>query len=56
MNAAKYLGVLLMLVGVLFLAIPYFGGFESNGTLWTGLIIEIIGFIIHIVINKKAGA
>ncbi|WP_380077026.1 hypothetical protein [Falsiporphyromonas endometrii] len=55
-NFMKYLGAIVMLIGVLFLAVPYFAGIESNATLWTGLILEIIGFVGHIVLNRRAGA
>ncbi|WP_329904281.1 hypothetical protein [Porphyromonas pogonae] len=49
----KYLGVVILLVGVLVLAIPALTNTSSNGTLWTGLILIIAGFFTHIFINRK---
>lgn len=50
----NYLGPIVMLVGVLFFAVPYFADVISNATLWTGLIITVVGFFLHIFINKRA--
>lgn len=49
----KYSGIIVLLIGVLFLVIPFFAEFENNITLLTGWILIIVGFIGYIVINKK---
>ncbi|GAD05712.1 hypothetical protein [Porphyromonas crevioricanis] len=51
----KILGIIVMLVGVLFLAVPYFMNTTSNVTLFAGLILVVLGFIAHIIINRIAG-
>lgn len=50
----KNLGVIILLIGVLILAIPTFTGGMSNTILLTGLGVILLGYIGHIVINKKA--
>lgn len=49
----KYLGSILILVGVALLALYYFGNLQSNTVLASAGIIMIIGCITHIVINRK---
>ncbi len=49
----KYLGSILILVGVALLAFYYFGKMPSNMILASAGIIMVIGFITHIVINKR---
>lgn len=49
----KNLGVIVLLIGVIILAVPAINGGLSNSILLTGLGIIILGYIGHIVINKK---
>ncbi len=49
----KYLGSILVLVGVALLAFYYFGKTQSNITLAAAGIVMFIGLIAHIWINKK---
>jgi hypothetical protein len=49
----KYSGIFIQLIGVLFLAIPFFGKFQSNTTLLTGWVLVLLGFVLYIVINKR---
>ena len=55
MNALKYLGILLLFIGVAVLAVPTFLGKSSNVILMVGLITVIAGFFSHILLNKKIG-
>lgn len=48
----KNLGVIILLIGVAILAVPAFSGSTTNTTLMSGLLVIIIGYISHIVINK----
>lgn len=50
----KNLGVIVLLIGVAILAVPAMTGGMSNAILLTGLGVIILGYIGHIVINKKA--
>ncbi|MCC8133015.1 MAG: hypothetical protein LUG96_07065 [Tannerellaceae bacterium] len=50
----KYAGVLVLLIGVLILAVPALTGGMTNTLLLTGLGVILLGYIGHIVINKKA--
>ncbi|MGV8963617.1 MAG: hypothetical protein ACOH2V_09590 [Candidatus Saccharimonadaceae bacterium] len=50
---AKYIGVLVMIIGVLILAIPFLSGAApSNPTLLVGLLTIIEGFLGHMFINN----
>ncbi len=49
----KNLGVILLLVGVIILAVPALTGGMTNGILIAGLGVIILGYLGHIVINKK---
>lgn len=49
----KNLGIIVLLIGVIILAIPTMAGGMNNTILITGLVIIIVGYISHIVINKK---
>ncbi len=49
---AKYSGVLVMIIGVLVLAIPFFGGTTNNTNLLIGLLLVIEGFMGHIYVNN----
>lgn len=54
-NLLKYIGSLILFIGVLIIAIPEFMHQSSNTSLITGLILVIVGFVLHIVLNRKAG-
>ncbi len=49
----KNLGVIILLIGVLIMAVPAFTGSSSNTTLGAGLAVIIIGYLSHILINKR---
>ena len=49
----KNLGVIVLLIGVIILAVPAINGGLSNTILLTGLGVIILGYIGHIVINKR---
>lgn len=49
---AKYSGALVMFVGVLVLAIPYFQGTGTNTSLIIGLLLVIEGFLGYIYVNN----
>ncbi len=49
----KYLGSILILVGVAILAIYYFGDHSSNLFLAAAGIIMVIGCVTHIVLNRN---
>ena len=49
----KSIGVILLLVGVGILAIPAFSETRNNTFLAVGLLMVILGFIAHIILNKK---
>ncbi len=49
----KYLGVIILLIGVIILAIPALTTGTSNALLGTGLGVILLGYIAHIVINKR---
>ena len=53
MSALKYLGVLILLIGVAILIVPTLIGIPSNTYLLIGMAIVIIGFLGHIILNKK---
>jgi len=48
----KYLGALLVLCGVICLAIYYFAA-PTNTLLWLSLVLELVGILAYIIINKK---
>lgn len=50
----RYIGVILVIIGVLVIAIPAFTGGNSNASLIVGLLLEIVGFVFHIVLNRVA--
>lgn len=43
----------MLIVGELFLIIPFFTKIQNNITLLAGFILIIVGFVFHILINKK---
>lgn len=49
---AKYSGVIVMLIGVLFLVIPFFTGSTSNTNLMVGLVLVVEGFLGYIFVNN----
>ncbi len=49
----KYLGVIILLIGVVILAVPAINGGMSNTILMAGLGTILLGYIGHIVINKR---
>ncbi|WP_187117326.1 hypothetical protein [Parabacteroides bouchesdurhonensis] len=49
----KNLGVIVLLIGVIILAVPALTGGMNNGILLAGLGVILLGYIGHIVINKK---
>jgi hypothetical protein len=53
MNALKYLGVLVLLIGVGVLTVPTIIGNSSNTLLSVGLLLIIFGYFGHILLNKK---
>jgi uncharacterized membrane protein HdeD (DUF308 family) len=54
MSALKYLGILLLLIGVVTLTAPVLAGHPSNTFLLIGILTIIVGFVGHIVLNRKA--
>lgn len=55
MSALKYLGILILLIGVVVLAIPAMSGsMVSNSMLAIGLVLVILGYIAHIFLNKNS--
>ena len=50
----KNLGVIVLIIGVLILAVPTMTGGLSNNILLAGLGVIFLGYIGHIVINKRA--
>lgn len=48
----KYLGILVVVIGVLLLVIPAFLNSTSNTTLATAGVLMVVGLLAHIVINK----
>ena len=49
---AKYSGVIIMIIGVLILAIPFFSGTTTNTTLLIGLLLVIEGFLGYLFVNN----
>ena len=49
----KNLGVIVLLIGVIILAVPAITGGVTNTILIAGLAVIILGYVGHIVINKK---
>lgn len=49
---AKYIGVIVMIIGVIILAIPFLQGTNSNPSLLIGLLIIIEGFLGHLFVNN----
>ncbi len=49
---AKYIGVFVMLIGVAFLALPFFMGTTNNTNLIIGLVLVVEGLLGHIYVNN----
>lgn len=49
----KYLGVIILLVGVAVLALPFMQGIHSNTLLLVGMALIIGGFFTHIFMHRK---
>ena len=49
----KNLGGIVRLVGVVILAVPALTGGMTNAILLTGLVVIVIGYLSHIIINKR---
>ncbi len=47
----KYLGAILVICGVICLAVYYFA-LPANGLLVTALVLEVVGILGHIILNK----
>lgn len=55
MSALKYLGVLVLLIGVVILAIPAISrSAGSNVMLVLGLVLVLLGYVGHIILNKNS--
>ena len=55
MSALNYLGVLILLIGVICLAIPAISGSAGdNVMLVLGLVLVLLGYIGHIILNKNS--
>lgn len=54
-NLLKYLGAIILLIGVLVIAVPAFLKVTTNVTLGLGLCLVILGFVGHIVFNCRVG-
>lgn len=52
-NFVKYIGNLIVVIGVLILAVPKFMGTGSNTLLLSGLLTISIGIIVYIFINRN---
>lgn len=48
----RYVGIMLVLLGVFVLALYFFGLFDGNGALGTAAVLLVGGMIGHIVLNK----
>ncbi|NLX72636.1 MAG: hypothetical protein GXY94_04975 [Bacteroidales bacterium] len=51
-NFLKYLGIVLIFVGVLLLAIYTFQSHTENTLLLSSMLLVIIGILVHIITNK----
>ena len=52
----KYLGAIILLVGVLVLAIHAFTNSISDKSLMIGLFLVVVGFFAHIILGRRAKA
>lgn len=51
-NILKYLGIFVMLIGVIVLAVYHFGNYTSNALLITAGVLVVVGAIGHVLLNK----
>lgn len=51
-NLLKYLGALIILIGVVILAIYAFGGNPTNAKLVAAIVTMLVGFTVFIVTNR----
>ena len=49
---AKHSGVIVMIIGVLILALPFFSGTTNNTNLLIGLVLIVEGFLGHLYVNN----
>lgn len=49
----KYLGSILILIGVVVLALYFFGVSQANAMLASAGILMVVGLITHIVVNRR---
>lgn len=49
----SYLGIIVLLLGVVMLVVYNFIGTASNFLLWGSLIVMVIGLITYVLMNKK---
>lgn len=57
MNALRYLGVIVLLVGALILIyLGIAGTGQSNTGLVVGFVLVIVGYVLHIFLDKRAEA
>ena len=49
----KNCGIIVLIIGELFLIIPFFTKNQTNYTLLAGWILVLVGFILYLFINKK---
>jgi hypothetical protein len=52
-NLFKYLGVIILLIGVAILAVPAFLSGVNNTILLSGVGVIVLGYLAHIFLNKK---
>lgn len=50
----NYLGAIVLLIGVIVIAVPAFMKSHTNTTLIVGDLLVVIGFALHIWINKRS--
>ncbi|MBO4806417.1 MAG: hypothetical protein IK005_06270 [Paludibacteraceae bacterium] len=48
----RYVGITLVLLGVILLALYFFNALSGNGTLGTAAVFLVIGLLSHIILNK----
>ncbi len=49
----KYLGIIIVLLGALTLIVPALANFETNITLAIGMVLLVVGAIVHVLLYKK---
>jgi uncharacterized membrane-anchored protein YitT (DUF2179 family) len=53
MNALKNIGIIILLLSVAVVAIAYFTGNLTNVILFSSLVAILLGYVAHIVLNKR---